>query len=94
MKAVNKVENRIKKQKMVLVKEKINHSFGWGLQDFPGGSEGKASVYNEGDLGSIPGSGRSPGEGNGNPLQYYCLENPMDRGARLQSMESQRVRQD
>ena len=49
MKAVNKVENRIKKQKMVLVKEKINHSFGWGLQDFPGGSEGKASVYNEGD---------------------------------------------
>ena len=49
--------------------------------DFPGGSDGKASVYNEGDLGSIPGSGRSPGEGNGNPLQYYCLQNPMDRGA-------------
>ena len=47
----------------------------------PGGSEGKASVYNAGDLGSIPGSGRSAGEGNGNPLQYYCLENPMDRGA-------------
>ena len=43
--------------------------------DFPGGSEGKASVYNVGDLGSIPGSGRSAGEGNGNPLQYYCLEN-------------------
>ena len=42
---------------------------------------GKASVYNVGDLGSIPGSGRSPGEGNGNPLQYYCLENPMDKGA-------------
>ena len=40
----------------------------------------KASVYNVGDLGSIPGSGRSAGEGNGNPLQYYCLENPMDRG--------------
>ena len=39
------------------------------------------SVYNVGDLGSIPGSGRSPGEGNVNPLQYYCLENPMDRGA-------------
>ena len=38
----------------------------------------KASDYNEGDLGSIPGSGRSPGEGNGNPLQYSCLENPMD----------------
>ena len=39
------------------------------------------SAYNEGDLGSIPGSGRSPGEGNGKPLQYSCLENPMDRGA-------------
>ena len=49
--------------------------------DFPGCSDGKASVYNAGDLGSIPGSGRSTGEGNGNPLQYYCLENPMDRGA-------------
>ena len=49
--------------------------------DFPGGSEVKASACNAGDLGSIPGSGRSPGEGNGNPLQYYCLENPMDRGA-------------
>ena len=41
----------------------------------------KASVYNAGDPGSIPGSGRSAGEGNGNPLQFYCLENPMDRGA-------------
>ena len=49
--------------------------------DFPGGSDGKASVYNAGDLGSIPGSGRSPGVGNGNPLQYSCLENYMDRGA-------------
>ena len=49
--------------------------------DFPGGSEGKAYVYNAGDLGSIPGLGRSPGEGNGNPIQYYCLENPTDRGA-------------
>ena len=47
-------------------------------EDFPGGSDGKASAYNVGDLGSIPGSGRSPGEGNGNPLQYSCLENPMD----------------
>ena len=45
---------------------------------FPGGSDGKASVYNTGDLGLIPGSGRSAGEGNGNPLQHYCLENPMD----------------
>ena len=45
---------------------------------FPGGSEVKASACNAGDLGSIPGLGRSPGEGNGNPLQYSCLENPMD----------------
>ena len=50
-------------------------------QDFPGGSDGKASVYNVGDLSLIPGSGRFPGEGNGNPLQYSCLENPMDGGA-------------
>ena len=48
---------------------------------FTSGSDGKASVYNKGDLGSIPGLGRFPGEGNGNPLQFYCLENPMDRGA-------------
>ena len=48
---------------------------------FPGGSEVKASACNVGDPGSIPGSGRSPGEGNGNPLQYSCLENPMDGGA-------------
>ena len=48
---------------------------------FPVGSYGKASAYNAGDWGSIPGSGRSPGEGNGNPLQHSCLENPMDRGA-------------
>ena len=50
---------------------------------YPGGGlDGKASAYNAGDLGSIPGSGRSPGEGNGNPLQYSCLEKPMDGGAR------------
>ena len=48
---------------------------------FPGSSDGKASAYNAGDPGSIPGLGRSPGERNGNPLQYSCLENPMDRGA-------------
>ena len=48
---------------------------------FPGGSDGKASACNVGDPGSIPGSGRSPGEGNGNPLQYSCLENSMDGGA-------------
>ena len=48
--------------------------------DFIGGSDGKASAHNEGYLGSIPGSGISSGEGNGNPLQYSCLENPMDEG--------------
>ena len=46
-----------------------------------GGSDGKASAHNAGDLGSIPGSGRSPGEGNGNLLQYSCLDNSMDGGA-------------
>ena len=54
-----------------------------GVAYFPGGSDGKASaysVYTAGDPGSIPGSGRSPGEGNGNPLQYSCLENSMDGG--------------
>ena len=48
---------------------------------FPGGSDGKESTCNVGDPSSIPGSGRPPGEGNGNPLQYSCLENPMDQGA-------------
>ena len=47
-------------------------------RDFPGGSDGKVSAYNAGDPGSIPGLGRSPGEGNGNLLQYSCLVNPMD----------------
>ena len=51
------------------------------LISFPGGSEVKASASNVGDLGSIPGLGRSPGEGNGNPLQYSCVENPMVGGA-------------
>ena len=48
---------------------------------FPGGSDSKEFACNAGDLGPIPGLGRSPGEGNGYPLQYSCLENPMDRGA-------------
>ena len=48
---------------------------------FPGGSDRKESVCNAGDLGLMPGLGRSPGEGKGNPLQYSCLENPMHRGA-------------
>ena len=58
---------------------------GWAnllsLLGFPGGSEVKASAWNAGDSGSIPGSERSPGEGNCNPLQYSCLENPMEGGA-------------
>ena len=52
-----------------------------GKLGFPGSSVGKDSTCNAGDPGSIPGWGRSPGEGSGNPLQYSCLENPMDRGA-------------
>ena len=68
--------NLIKRfSKDVLVLSKLNSSLG-----FPGSSDGKASAYNAGDPGSIPGSGRSLGEGNGTPLQYSCLEHPMDRG--------------
>ena len=62
----------------------FNGSFGqmWDLfVDFPGGSDGEESACNAGDPGSIPGWERSPGEGNGNPLQYCCLENSMDREA-------------
>ena len=60
----------------------FNYSLPSGFPlDFAGGSDSKASACNAGDLGSIPGLGRSPGEGNGNPLQCSCLENPMDRGA-------------
>ena len=59
--------------------ERVRNFILGGSKDFPGGSDGKASVYNVGDPGSIPGLERSPGEGNGNPLQHYCLENPMDR---------------
>ena len=62
------------------------------FKGFPGGAEVKASACNVGDLGSIPGSGRPPEEGNGNPLQYSCLENPMDGGAWwAKSTGSQRV---
>ena len=60
---------------------------------FPGGSAGKESTSSAGDLGLVPKLGRSPGRRHGNPLQHFCLENPMDRGAwQLQSIESQRVR--
>ena len=59
---------------------------------FPGSSDSKAFAYNAGDPGSIPESGTSPGEGNGNPLQYPCLENPIgEEPGGLQSMRSQRV---
>ena len=63
---------------------------------FPGGSDGKASACNEGDLGLIPGWGRSPGEGNGNPRQHSCLGKIpwTEEPDRLQSVESQRVRHD
>ena len=57
----------------------INHSM--IIKGFPGDSDGEESTCNAGDLGSLPGLGRSPGGGHGNPLQYSCLENPMDRGA-------------
>ena len=57
----------------------MNSCIPWGtFKGFPDGSDGKESTYNAGDLGSIPGLGRYPGEGNGNPLQYSFLENPMD----------------
>ena len=60
--------------------QRVGHDWVTKL-NWTGGSEVKASTSNVRDLGSIPGSGRSPGEGNGNPLQYSCLENPMDGGA-------------
>ena len=63
--------------------------------DSPPGSDSKASAHNAGDLGSIPGSGRSPGEGNGNPFQYSARKIPWtEEPDRLQSMGSQRVRHD
>ena len=67
---------------MIFTKQIINNSdlhkhFPWG---FPGSSDSRESAYNAAEPDSIPGSGRSLGEGNGNPLQYSCLENPMDRG--------------
>ena len=65
------------------------------LWDLPGGSDYKESACNVGDSVLIPGPGRSPGEGNGNPLQYSCLENPMDIGTwGLRSMGSQKVSHD
>ena len=79
--------SHFKKKKSMKHSHRISYmdfvTIGYSLPESspPGGSEGKASVCNAVDLGSIPGSGRSPGEENGNPLQYSCLENPMDVGA-------------
>ena len=67
-------QSELRKIKLVVMDLKITFT----IKYFPGGSEVKASASNAGDLGSIPGLGRSPGEGNGNPLQYCCLENPMN----------------
>ena len=72
---INSLETRIEK-----MQERFNKDLE-EIKGFPGGSEVKASACNVGDLGSIPGLGRSPGEENGNPLQYSCLENSMDEGA-------------
>ena len=65
---------------ILLFSVKLQHESAIGI-GFPGSSEVKVSASNVGDLGLIPGSGRSPGGGNGNPLEYSCLENPMDGGA-------------
>ena len=63
-------------------KGNMNIKDSWnGRESFPGGSDGKESACNAGDLSSIPGLGRSPGGGRGNPLQYSCLENAMDKGS-------------
>ena len=67
----------------------------WKYVHCPGGSDGKESAYNAGDMGSTPGLGRPPEEGNGNPLQYSCLRLPWtEEPGRLQSNGSKRVRQD
>jgi len=67
----------------------------WGYKNFPSGSAVKESACNAGDMGLIPGSGRSPGGGNGNPLQYSCLEIPWtEEPGELQSIGSQRFRHD
>ena len=75
--SVEKTKRRFHQEHRFPIVFKVAYRLSWG---FPGGSDSKASAYNAGDQGSIPGSGRSPGEGNDNPLQYSCLENPMDEG--------------
>ena len=73
--AMQETQVRSLGQEDPLEKETANHS------NFPGGSDGKESPCNSGDLGSLPGLGRSPGGGHGNQLQYCCLENSVNRGA-------------
>ena len=77
----SQVRIKIAGRRVMETKTKINKWNLIKLKEFPGGSNGKVSAYNAGDLDLIPGPGRCPGEGNGNPLQYSCLENPMDGGA-------------
>ena len=75
------VEDTLREANLELVSYRRDFGFYLMSLDFPGGSDYKASAYNAGDPGSVPGLRRSPGEGNCNPLQYSCLENPMDGGA-------------
>ena len=68
-------------QRCLLVHLSMNNDLCSNMTSFPGGSDGKESAFNAGDLGLTPGLGRPPGEGNGHPLQYSSLQNSMDRGA-------------
>ena len=76
-----KQDFELQSSNVILQKNSIIFIHRLNIEKKIGGSDGKASAYNAGDPGSIPVRGRSPGEGNGNPLQYSCLENPMDGGA-------------
>ena len=80
-------ENIKQKQKIVYQPSYFSHSEQQGF--FPGGSEGKESIYNAGEMGLIPVSGRTPRGGNGNPLQYSCLGNPINRGVYVSIINSQ-----
>ena len=75
------VHGILQERKLEWVAMQSMHESGWYMtrDGFPGSSDSKMSVCNAGDPGLIPGSGRSPGEGNGNPLQYFCQENPKDK---------------
>ena len=90
--AVQKIPFRFLGREDPIEKGYSTHSSILGLP--LGGSDGKESSCSAGDPGSIPGSGRSPGEGNGSPLQYFCLENSMDRGAWWAAVNEVTVRHD